>query len=539
MNPNHKLVCQSGVLRGVKWDMPTRRLAVGRDPSCDLRIDDPKISRIHGYLEMTGGALTYKDNNSTNGSFLNGQRFMGGPLKLGDSLQLGSCEFVLLEESDFQTINFVSSQSQVTTSLATKSVSADELAQKFSQIFDYYKEHAPEAGDYDDLDIVRMQRMLNSLKTLFSIGNTMTKVLPMTDLLALVTDKLFEVCSAAENVVVLLAESGSSPRPVHAATRGSRDVPEMQISRTVLDRAVAERATLMANDAGSDARLAASESILGLQVKAVLCAPLVVGGDRVLGALYIDNRSLNSRFDDFDVELVTAFANQAAIAVDNARLYEDLQKYYHQTLQALVNAVEAKDPYTMGHTQRVAKLSVTLGREMGLTGKRLERLKMAAELHDIGKIGVKETLINKPGRLTDDEYEEVKMHVEMGEMILKPITFLHDLLPHIRGHHERWDGSGYPDGLKGEETTLEGRIIGLADAFDAMTSQRTYNKPLSLQEATTRIKESSGRHFDPVLVEHFVRMMDRMSGTGESVRPDDLASPTNLPVSLDVRTARA
>jgi HD-GYP domain-containing protein (c-di-GMP phosphodiesterase class II) len=176
---------------------------------------------------------------------------------------------------------------------------------------------------------------------------------------------------------------------------------------------------------------------------------------------------------------------------------------------------------------------------MGLTGKRLERLKMAAELHDIGKIGVKETLINKPGRLTDDEYEEVKMHVEMGEMILKPITFLHDLLPHIRGHHERWDGSGYPDGLKGEETTLEGRIIGLADAFDAMTSQRTYNKPLSLQEATTRIKESSGRHFDPVLVEHFVRMMDRMSGTGESVRPDDLASPTNLPVSLDVRTARA
>jgi len=233
-----------------------------------------------------------------------------------------------------------------------------------------------------------------------------------------------------------------------------------------------------------------------------MCAPLV-SGDQVLGALYLDNRQANVTYDDLDAELVTVFANQCAIAIDNANLCDSLQESYHQTLQSLVNAIEAKDAYTMGHTARVSKYSIGIGRAYGFDDKRIDRLRVAAELHDIGKIGVQEGIINKAGKLTDTEYSSIKQHVEMGEHILKPITYLKDVLPYIRGHHERWDGSGYPDGLKGEQCPLEGRILAVADTFDAMTSQRPYNKPLTFPQALAKIKEGTGKIFDPSVVTAF------------------------------------
>lgn len=523
MTPNLQLTCQSGALRGQTFPLPAKKISLGRDPSCDMKVEDPKISRLHGWLEVKDGNLLYTDNRSTNGSFLNGERITApATINLGDVLQIGNTEFVLLEPSDFQTIHFVSSQTLITNTVSTDSVKVDALAQKFAAVFEYYKDNAPESGQFENLELVRMQRMLNSLKTLFTISSAMSQLLPLVDLVKLIADNLFEVFAGAENIVVLVRDEESGDmRPAHAATRGSDRVPDMAISRTVLDRAVAEHVTLIANDAGHDERLSASESIIGLNVKSVMCAPLVIR-DRVLGALYIDNRQYSIRYDEMDAELVTAFANQAAVAIDNARLCDELQAAYHQTLQSLVNAIEAKDPYTMGHTARVAKLSVSIGREMGFNPRRLDRLKMAADLHDIGKIGVKEGIINKAGALTDEEYEDIKLHVVMGEKILKPIKFLNDLLPYIRGHHERWDGTGYPDGLKGEECPLEGRIIALADAFDAMTTQRSYNKPLTFVQAIERIKSTAGRHFDPAVVDAFARLMERNLGTRSNRGPGGL-----------------
>ncbi|MBI5155437.1 HD-GYP domain-containing protein, partial [Candidatus Poribacteria bacterium] len=208
--------------------------------------------------------------------------------------------------------------------------------------------------------------------------------------------------------------------------------------------------------------------------------------------------------------VVTAFANQAAIAIDNSQLSDTLQESYHQMMQALVRTIEAKDEYTMGHTQRVKKYSIGIATEMGFDAERLQKLGVAAELHDIGKIGIKEGIINKPGRLTDEEYRDIKNHVEVGVRILKPIAYLNEIVPWVRGHHERWDGTGYPDGLKGEDCPLEGRVLAMADAFDAMTSQRSYNKPLTFVEALARIREASGKHFDPQIVEACARYLERL-----------------------------
>lgn len=511
------LYARTGPIKGRSFDVGMTKSTVGRDHSCTLRIDDPKISRVHMYIELRGGSIFFQDNKSTNGTFLNGKRVPEGFVEAGDVLQIGSTEFAIQDAGEFRSIQFIATDSMVTSVLSTGAVKADALAEKFAQVFEYYKSHHVEESDAERIDIVRMQRMLNSLKTLFAIGQTMTKLVSVPELLKMVADKLFEVFAAAENVVILMRDEASGEtKPVHAATRDSPETPLVMVSQTVLERAMRERATLVANDARRDMRLSASDSIIGLEVKSVMCAPLVVN-DRVLGALYLDNRTRSVNYDDMDAELVTAFANQAAVALDNARLCDELQGSYHQTLQTLVLAIEAKDAYTMGHTQRVAMLSVAVARELGLPPARIDRIKLAADLHDIGKIGIKEGIINKAGALTDFEYENMKSHVILGEKILKPISYLRDILPYVRHHHEKWDGSGYPDNLKGEECPLEARIIALADAFDAMTSQRSYNKPLTITQAVDRVKQASGRHFDPTIVDAFVRMMVRESSTVESV----------------------
>jgi putative two-component system response regulator len=167
--------------------------------------------------------------------------------------------------------------------------------------------------------------------------------------------------------------------------------------------------------------------------------------------------------------------------------------------------MEARDPYTRGHTKRASRHALGIAREIGLDEERIKRLRTAAELHDIGKIGIKEALISKDQELSNVEYLSVQEHVLAGEKILKPLRAFQYVLPIIRGHHERYDGKGYPDGLKGEEIPLESRILAVADAFDAMTTQRPYNRPLSFRKALAKIKEEAEGQFDPEVVKALER----------------------------------
>ncbi|MCC6546795.1 HD domain-containing protein [Candidatus Sumerlaeota bacterium] len=485
--------------------MVDKELTVGRETFCDIVLDDPKVSRHHGTFQIRDGKIHFVDNSSTNGTLLNGRKIAEAEIRPGDIIKFGSSEFGLIEEADFRTINFVNSDSHVTGVVNASSVRSDSLADKFQEIFEYYRENQPQASEAERYELVRTQRMLNGLKTLFSISQTMTRVMSLPELFEHIAKSVFEFFGAAENLVILLQDEEKDMLiPRFATSRDPDRDPTMNISRTVLDRAIKERATLTAGDVSADTRLSNSDSIIDFHVKSVLCAPLV-SGEKVIGALYLDNRMSNVHYDAMDAELLTAFANQSAIAIENSFLCDSLQQHYHQTLQTLVNAIEAKDAYTRGHSMRVGKYATGIARMMGLPESRVERIKAAADVHDIGKIGLKEGLINKPGRLTDTEYDSVKEHVDLGEKILKPIVYLRDVLPFIRGHHERWDGTGYPDRLLGENCPLEGRVLALADAFDAMTSQRSYNKPVSFDEAVRRIKAAAGTQFDPQVVSAFER----------------------------------
>ncbi len=526
-----RLTVQSGPLAGTRLEVPQRRLTIGRDSVCDLKIEDPKASRVHCFVERRADGVYVADNGSTNGLTVNGEKVDSCRLMPGDTFRIGSTEIVLLESSDFSSIEFFESDAELTAELRADTVSSDVLAGKFADLIQSYA--ATAAGDDKAKAAAERQRnekLAANLKSLFGVSGQMSRLLPADEVLNVVSVALFEVFPGAENLVILLRdEERGHMVPRLAINRdGERDLV-IHVSRTALRRAVDTLSTVVANDASKDDRFANSDSIVGFQLKALMCAPLIAG-EEVIGAIYIDNREKNVFYDEMDAELVTAFANQAAIAVGNALLCDHLQQSYHQTLQALVRAIEAKDPYTSGHSQRVRDYAVAIGIEMEFPKKRLDRLSMAAELHDIGKIGVHERVINKPGGLTDTEFETVKMHVEMGEKILKPIGYMSDLLPWIRSHHERWDGKGYPDGLKGEDCPLEGRILAVADAYDAMTSKRAYNNPLGADEALDRLRKGSGTHFDPAVVIAFEKATknDRMTILSDSVSPIQNRPPTEF-----------
>ena len=195
------------------------------------------------------------------------------------------------------------------------------------------------------------------------------------------------------------------------------------------------------------------------------------------------------------------FASKAAAAIENSNLYENLKKTYLATVEALANAIEARDSYTRGHTERVYALSRAIAEELGWTADQLGDLKIGALLHDIGKIGVPDSILNKPGPLTPKELEIMKRHPEAGARMVDSIPFLKPAIPYILYHHERHDGSGYPLGLKGENIPLQGRLLAVVDTMDAITSDRPYRKSRSLDVAMREIMSNSGSQFHPEVIE--------------------------------------
>ena len=186
-----------------------------------------------------------------------------------------------------------------------------------------------------------------------------------------------------------------------------------------------------------------------------------------------------------------------------------LERVSTATLEVLVNALEAKDPYLRGHSARVADLSANIATEMGLTEEDIERVRVAGRLHDLGKIGTRDAVVNKEGPLTADEFEHVKQHVIIGAQILAPLVHLGDIVAMVKSHHERFDGTGYPDGLRGDEVPLGGRIIGVAEVYDALTTARPYQEKMTPEQAVERMADLSGTVLDPRVFEALVRLVAR------------------------------
>jgi putative nucleotidyltransferase with HDIG domain len=242
-------------------------------------------------------------------------------------------------------------------------------------------------------------------------------------------------------------------------------------------------------------------------VKSALSVPLIAK-DRMIGVLNIDRSTSTTQFSQPNLSVVTSFAGQLAVAIDNARVYSDLESHFLGTIAALAAAVDAKDPYTFGHSSGVTDHTIAIAEALGLSSVEIESLRKAAILHDIGKIGIDGSILNKPGPLTPAERELMQQHPSIGANILGSLDFLEDVVPIVFYHHERYDGHGYPAGMAAEEIPLGARIIAIADAYNAMTSDRPYRGALARSQAVKELKAESGSQFDPQIVDVFLRVLD-------------------------------
>lgn len=224
-------------------------------------------------------------------------------------------------------------------------------------------------------------------------------------------------------------------------------------------------------------------------------------GEQVLGVMTLLDTNDSSAFEDADMELLRTLSSLVAISVTNARMEERRRATFLRTLESLATALEARDEYTRGHSQRVCEMSIMIGERMGLGLDALEELRVGTILHDIGKIGVPDAILNKRARLTDEEFAVMKTHPVIGYEICRPLMLSEGVLMIIRNHHEKLDGSGYPDGLKGGELPLSLRIVCVADAFDAMSSRRPYRGVMEMGTVLAELSKGAGTQFDPVVVE--------------------------------------
>ena len=253
--------------------------------------------------------------------------------------------------------------------------------------------------------------------------------------------------------------------------------------------------------------------------RAALCVPLV-SSEGTIGSITVGSDDMEYRFNSDDVRLLSTIANHVTIAIGNIELFTSLQEAYLATVRSLAAAVDAKDTYTRGHSDRVAGYATLISERMGVSFEQRVALEMAAYLHDIGKIGVSEQILLKPGALTDDEMAQMRHHPLIGANILKPVAFPWAITPVVRHHHEHFDGTGYPAGLRGDEIPLLARILTAADSYEAMTADRPYRKGLSANDALEELRRCSGTQFDPRIVDTLVAIVEELELTGGGVLPE-------------------
>ncbi len=248
-------------------------------------------------------------------------------------------------------------------------------------------------------------------------------------------------------------------------------------------------------------------------VAEIMAAPVFAGDNFVCVLVFVNDRK-GRRFDASDMSLIDALVSVCGDLLRNYELADRLRELSIDTVKSLVSAVDQKDEYTSGHSNRVGHFAKLLGAEIGLTGNRLQMLEWAALLHDVGKIGIRDDVLKKPGKLTDEEFEHIKEHPVRSYDVVKAIPQMSEALGGVRHHHERFDGRGYPDGLAGNDIPLDARIILVADVFDALTTTRSYRKAFDIEKALAILREEAGTVGDPELVPVFEKIIQRELAAG-------------------------
>ena len=355
------------------------------------------------------------------------------------------------------------------------------------------------------------EQEVERLYALIDVGKVINSSLDLTTVLNEVMDTIISLTGAERGFLMLSNHQGGLDfRVARNMARETLEEEDFKISSTIAHRVAAQGEPVLTTNAQEDPRFTGQHSVAIYNLRSILCVPLKVKG-QVTGLIYADNRVRSGAFTQRDLHILTAFGNQAAVALENARLFNDVQRSnfelaqaYDVTLEGWARALELRDQETEGHTRRVTELTVRLAKAMGFEGEELNHIRRGALLHDIGKMGIPDRILLKPGKLTDQEQETMKKHPVYAYEMLYPIEKLRPALDIPHRHHEKWDGSGYPGGLKGKDIPLAARIFAIVDVWDALRSDRPYRESWPAEKVRAHLREQSGTHFDPRVVEAFL-----------------------------------
>jgi putative nucleotidyltransferase with HDIG domain len=349
-----------------------------------------------------------------------------------------------------------------------------------------------------------------SLETLMGLNHQLNSSLEMGDLLnTLILSVMGQL--RVNSACLFLTDQREHPTRLEASTfKGIKEEQARSIAFTY-DGAFVRALLPTSGEEGRPVRLGEVEDdpTLEADVGSLFAAGFTVVSpvlmkQRLTAILAVGEKVSGQEFQSADLEMLKSLSESAGIAIENARLFKDLQEAYVSTVRLLVSRIEEKDPYTHGHTERVAEYAVGIAKELGFTVDEVQRIQFGAFLHDIGKVHTQSDILQKPGALTEEEWMLVKAHPVRGAEMIRGVKFLERVTDMVRHHHERVDGKGYPDGLTGEQISIGAKIVNVADAFDAMTTDRPYRVGFTVEKAVDQMVDKAGTQFAAEIVEVFV-----------------------------------
>jgi HD-GYP domain-containing protein (c-di-GMP phosphodiesterase class II) len=479
-------------------------ISIGRLKGCDVVVDDEAASRRHCTIAARENACVVSDLQSANGTFVNEKRIVSQDIARGDKIRIGSTVIELIDDAagaagritnTTTSLSLVEARNQTIVSRAVDPTKLEFLSQVYKR--------------KDEADL--LQSAQKYLTTLHKVSEILARASGVEALFDSIVSAILEV-SGGDRAAILMRPADGSKDVNMVAVRtkdGKASSGAVMLSRTVVNDVIEKGISVFTDDALTDDRYVGGESIVRQRIRSVMCAPMRTT-DEILGVLYVDSQ-MAREFSEAELELLAAVGNQAGIALHRARLMEEVERLFFDVMKAIASLIDAKDGYTHKHSERVAQFGVRIARHLGFDADTRAVVELSGLLHDVGKIGVPDAILNKPGKLTDEEFRQMRLHPVHGARILSQIQSdkVISILPGIKYHHERWDGKGYPEGLKGEEIPLLGRVLGVADFLDALTSDRSYRKSLTLEEALNMVKDLQGQAFDPAVVKAALELHEK------------------------------
>lgn len=499
----------NGEIEGKVWESD-QLLRAGRLGSLEIVLDDHSVSRRHAEVRAGADGWHVRDLGSTNGTFVNGVRLATAEkiLHSKDVVQFGKMAFAVELVDEHAVDDSTPTPGEgLLVEAATKSTWEDAM-QGLA------------------LDRNRYPRPGEQLLALLRAGHHLVHLESEDELLHSILNDAVGVLDSQRGAIVLAEGPNQSLQLRAMATGQRRETPgRFSFSQNLAQRSFNRGESILCTQVSDDPELATAQSIADGAMASVLCV-LLRTPRRKLGVLHLDRSYWQKPFTADDLHLADALAANVSAGIECAQLLRKQRDLFFQTITMLAQAVELRDTYTGGHTLRVTNFSMLLAQKLDVPPADLDLIRIGTPLHDIGKIGIADAILCKPGKLTPEEFEVMKLHTVKGATFLASVPELAPIIPIVRSHHERWDGQGYPDKLADESIHPLARIVAVADAFDAMTSDRPYRKGMPAAAGFAEVEKQSGKQFDPQFAGAFLSMRERIVEEMTARRSGFLATET-------------